>query len=93
VIILGYEYWQRRPSNDPAIVGKTVPGRRDTPPTIIGVMPPGVRFLPSPGHRRAELRRRCDGRFPEPVADPWRQVSMWDVVGRLKPGVTPRRRR
>ena len=23
--------------------------RRDTPATIIGVMPPGVRFLPAPG--------------------------------------------
>ena len=31
------------------IVGKTMRmSRRDTPPTIIGVMPPGVRFLPSP---------------------------------------------
>ena len=37
---------QRRP----AIVGKTMRmSRRETPPTIIGVMRPGVRFLPSPG--------------------------------------------
>ena len=49
VIILGYELWQRKFNGDPNIVGKTIRmSRRETPPTIIGVMPPGVRFLPSP---------------------------------------------
>ena len=50
VIILGYELWQRTFNGDPHIVGKTVPHE---PPRyaaqVIGVMPPGVRFLPSPG--------------------------------------------
>ena len=49
VIVLGYELWQRKFNGDPNIVGKTMRmSRRDTPPTIIGVMPPGIRFLPSP---------------------------------------------
>jgi putative ABC transport system permease protein len=49
VIIIGYDLWQRTFHGDPAIVGKTFRmSRRDTPATIIGVMPPGVRFLPSP---------------------------------------------
>jgi hypothetical protein len=48
-IILGYELWQRKFNGDRHIVGKTIRmSRRDTPPTIIGVMPPGIRFLPSP---------------------------------------------
>src|SRR5262249_43798734 len=50
VVILGYDYWQRRFNGDRTIVGKPVRmSRRDTPPTVVGVMPPGVRFLPSPG--------------------------------------------
>ena len=50
VIILGYELWQRKFNGDPNIIGKTIRmSRRDTPPTVVGVMPPGVRFLPSPG--------------------------------------------
>jgi len=49
LIILGYDFWQRRFHGDPGIVGKTIRmSRRDTPPTVVGVMPPGVRFLPSP---------------------------------------------
>jgi putative ABC transport system permease protein len=49
VMILGYEFWQRRFNGDPGIIGKTIRmSRRATPPTVIGVMPPGVRFLPSP---------------------------------------------
>src|SRR5665213_1730507 len=49
VVILGYDCWQRRFNGDPAILGKTIRmSRRDTPPTVVGVMPPGVRFLPSP---------------------------------------------
>ena len=49
VIVLGYELWQRKFNGDPHIIGKTVRiSRWDTPPTVIGVMPPGVRFLPSP---------------------------------------------
>ena len=49
VIILGYDLWQRKFNGDPHIIGKTMRiSRWDTPPTVIGVMPPGVRFLPSP---------------------------------------------
>jgi putative ABC transport system permease protein len=49
VIVLGYEMWQRKFNGDPHIIGKTIRiSRWDTPPKVIGVMPPGVRFLPSP---------------------------------------------
>jgi putative ABC transport system permease protein len=49
-IVLGYEFWQRVFGGDKQIIGKTVRiSRWDVPPTVIGVMEPGVRFLPSPG--------------------------------------------
>ena len=58
VILLGYELWQRTFNGDPKIIGKTVRiSRWDLPPIVIGVMPPGVRFLPSPGAEGAELQR------------------------------------
>ena len=62
VIILGYELWQRKFNGDPNIIGKTIRiSRSDTPPKVIGIMPPGVRFLPSPGSgARAELQRERD---------------------------------
>src|SRR5438034_169229 len=50
VVLLGYEFWQRAFNGDRQIIGKTVRiSRWDIPPTVIGVMQPGVRFLPSPG--------------------------------------------
>src|SRR5437763_16353277 len=50
VIILGYDLWQRKLNGDPHILGQTIRmSRSDIPPAVIGVMPPGVRFLPSPG--------------------------------------------
>ena len=49
-ILLGYEFWQRAFGGDREIIGKTVRiSRWDVPPTVIGIMEPGVRFLPSPG--------------------------------------------
>jgi putative ABC transport system permease protein len=46
VIVLGYEFWQRAFGGDKQIVGKTVRiSRWDVPPTVIGVMEPGVRFF------------------------------------------------
>src|ERR1700760_3386491 len=49
-ILLGYEFWQRAFGGDKQIIGKTVRiSRWDSSPVVIGVMEPGVRFLPSPG--------------------------------------------
>ncbi len=64
-ILLGYEFWQRAFGGDRQIIGKTVRiSRWDVPPTVIGVMEPGVRFLPSPGAaKEPKLRRQCDGRL------------------------------
>ena len=71
VIILGYDLWQRKFNGDPQIVGKTIRmSRQDTPPTVIGVMPPGVRFLPSPDEcAGAELQCERAGGFLDSGAD------------------------
>ncbi len=92
VIILGYELWQRKFNGDPNILGKTVRmSRADTPPTVIGVMPPQVRFLPSPGASQEpnyNLNAPVDFWVPARV-DPQRMKSRnWDVVARLKDGAT-----
>jgi len=93
VIILGYDCWQRRFNGDPAILGKTIRmSRRDTPPTVIGIMPPGVRFLPSPSASQEpnyDMNATVDFWMPGAPNPQRLKQSMWDVAGRLKQGVTP----
>jgi len=49
-IILGYDLWQREFGGDRNILGKPVTlSRMPAPLPVVGVMPPGVRFLPDPG--------------------------------------------
>ena len=49
-IILGYDLWQREFGGDPDIVGKPVSlSRMPAALPVVGVMPPGLRFLPDPG--------------------------------------------
>src|SRR5689334_22261447 len=92
VIILGYDLWQRKFGGDPTIVGRTVRiSRQQTPPTVIGIMPPGIRFLPSPTTAQEpnyNVNAQVD--FWMPLApNPERlKVPIWDVVGRLSAGAT-----
>jgi putative ABC transport system permease protein len=92
VVLIGYDLWRRKFNGDPHIIGKTIRiSRWDPPPTVIGVMPPGVRFLPSPGAAQ-EPSYNVDGlvQFWIPVTpDPARIKAMqWDVVARLRDGAT-----
>lgn len=92
VVILGYEFWQRRFGGDPKIVGQTIRiSRFDAPPTVIGVMPPGVRFLASPANAQ-EPNYNVDGLVdfwvPAYVDPKDRKAPMFDVVGRLRSGAT-----
>jgi putative ABC transport system permease protein len=93
VVLIGYDLWQRKFNGDPHIIGKTIRiSRMDPPPTVIGVMPPGVRFLPSPGAAQ-EPSYNVNGlvQFWMPVTpNPARIKAMqWDVVARLRDGATP----
>ncbi|HVS66055.1 MAG TPA: ABC transporter permease [Thermoanaerobaculia bacterium] len=93
VMILGHDLWLRRFGGDPAVLGQTLRiSRQETPPTVIGVMPPGVRFLPSARASREpnyDVDALVD--FWAPAA-PTPEVLMrrfWSVVARLEQGVTP----
>jgi putative ABC transport system permease protein len=92
-IVLGYEFWQRTFGGDKEIIGKTVRiSRWDVPPTVVGVMEPGVRFLPSPGAAKEpnyDVNATVDfwvPAYPDPksLKEPY-----WNIVGRLRDGATP----
>jgi len=90
VILLGYEFWKRTFNSDPQIIGKTVRiSRWEVPPTVIGVMQPGVRFLPSPGAAKEpnyNVNALVD--FWIPVAPDPKYVKdpYWNIVARLREG-------
>src|ERR1700737_459812 len=89
-IVLGYELWKRTFNGDPQIIGKTVHiSRWEVPPTVIGVMQPGVRFLPSPGAAKEpnyNVNALVD--FWIPVAPDPKYVKDpdWNIVARLREG-------
>src|SRR5271156_5955943 len=93
VILLGYDLWQRTFNGDPQIIGKTVRiSRWDVPPTVIGVMPPGMRFLPSPGAAKEpnyNVNALVDFWSPAEPDPKYMKYPVWDMVARLKDGVTP----
>ncbi len=92
VIILGYEFWQRKFNGDPNIIGKTIRiSRWKTPPTVIGVMPPGVRFLPSPTTAQEpnyNVNALVDFWIPAVPNPKSLKEPFWNVVGRLNRGAT-----
>jgi putative ABC transport system permease protein len=82
VAIIGYDYWQRRYTGDPNVIGRTLTvdtyGRRDY--TIVGVMPVGFRF---PNRTEIWLPVGRDG-IPRD-----RRGGHWlSVIARLKDGAT-----
>ena len=94
-IVLGYEFWQRAFAGDKEIVGKTVRiSRWDSSPVVIGVMEPGVRFLPSPGAAKEpnyNVNATVDWWVPASPDPKSMKDPDWYVVGRLREGVTPQR--
>lgn len=92
-ILLGYEFWQRAFNGDPQIIGKTVRiSRWDVPPTVIGVMQPGVRFLPSPGAaKEPNYNVNATVDFWAPAMPDPKQMkdAYWDVVARVHQGTPP----
>jgi|SRR5579872_3982101 len=91
-ILLGYEFWQRAFAGDPQIVGKTVRiSRWEIPPTVIGVMQPGVRFLPSPGAAKEpnyDVNATVDFWVPTEPNPKYLKEPYWNVVARLRDGTT-----
>jgi putative ABC transport system permease protein len=92
-ILLGYEFWQRTFGGDKQIIGKTVRiSRWQVTPTVIGVMEPGVRFLPSPGAAKEpnyDVNATVDFWVPAIPEPKYLKEPYWNVVARLRDGVIP----
>ncbi len=90
VILLGYEFWQRTFNGDPQIIGKTIRiSRWEVPPTVIGVMGPGVRFLPSPGAAKEpnyNVNALVDFWIPVAPNPKYLKDPDWNIVARLRDG-------
>ena len=94
VVILSHALWQRRFAGDPNIVGKSLPSlkaqlSKGPSFTVVGVMPPGVQ------HVGGDYRSMPHGESVDvwlPIGLPpqaGRGNHFLNVVGRLKPGVSP----
>ena len=94
-ILLGYEFWKRTFNGNPQIVGQTIRiSRWDSSPVVIGIMEPGVRFLPSPGAAKEpnyDVNATVDLWVPADPDPKFLKEPDWNVVGRLQDGVTPQR--
>jgi putative ABC transport system permease protein len=91
VVVLSDGLWQRRYGADPHIVGRslTLDGKSYT---VVGVMPAVFRFpiqsdLWIPGSRGSAVPPSLAAQFPEADLSTERDVHIYSVVGRLKPGV------
>ena len=90
VILLGYDFWKRTFNENPQIIGKTVRiSRWEVPPTVIGVMPPGIRFLPSPGAAKEpnyNVNALVDFWIPVEPDPKYLKDPYWNIVARLRDG-------
>jgi putative ABC transport system permease protein len=86
VVILSHALWQRRFGGDPSVIGQSVTlDGRDR--VVIGVMPPGFKFI-----------RKADALLPRAidVQDALKNEGMryaGEFIGRLKPGVSVKQAR
>ena len=88
-VVLSYAYWHSHFQDDRGVVGRVVRLNKH-PITILGVAPPGFQgtvlffasdiFVPIVNHEQLSGEKVLDAR-----ADHW----MFELVGHLKPGVTP----
>jgi putative ABC transport system permease protein len=92
-VLIGYHFWQRKFNGDPKILGKTIRiSRFQAPLTIIGVMPPGVRFLPSPGAAQEpnyNVNELVQFWIPVEPTAAQSKLMYWNLVVRLRDGATP----
>jgi len=82
VVVLSHDYWRRRFGGDPSIVGQSATFGKESW-QVVGVMPPGVRFLPE--HR---IAGKVDVWLPYPLDKREPMIISGGVFGRLKPGVS-----
>ena len=90
VVMLGWDFWQRRWGGDPAVLGSTIQ-TSGGPAEVVGVLPPGF-DLPQPGiGGSGDLSGfRVDVWSPLQLSDTARAVNSHYLagIGRLRDGVT-----
>ena len=91
-ILLGYDLWQREFAGDKDIVGRAVTlSRMPAPLPVIGVMPPGLRFLPDPGaaaEPNYDVNAKVDFWLAMTTDDTRVERGAGNAIARLRPGVT-----
>jgi len=92
-ILLGYDLWQREFGGDKDILGRAVTlSRMPAPLPVIGVMPPGLRFLPDPGaaaEPNYDLNAKVDFWLAMTTDETRAERGAGNAIARLKPGATP----
>jgi putative ABC transport system permease protein len=91
-IIIGHDLWQRRFKGDPKVIGQTLQiSRSRVRHTIIGVMPPDVRFMPSPNVAQEpnyNVDAKVDYWLPARIKPDELKAPVAYIFGRLRPGAT-----
>ena len=96
VVILGHELWKSRFGGDPHVVGRTITLSRHRALTVVGVMPPGLRFLPAPLSEDApnyDVNAMVDFWVPQALDRFPPDVPIFNLIARLRDGVTVGRAR
>jgi putative ABC transport system permease protein len=91
VVLISDGLWRTRFQADLRIVGKTLTLSRHRTLTIVGVMPPGIRFLPAPLSEDApgyDVNAMVDFWVPQTLQGFPPDVPIWNAVARLGRGVT-----
>jgi len=89
-VVLGYDFWQRRLGGDESLLGKAIAlGRNEQAYTVVGIMPPGIRFLEAKANALVDFWIPVDRDLPE-IAMGGRGCLRWNIVGRLKPDISVR---
>jgi putative ABC transport system permease protein len=92
VVVLSYGLWQRRFGSDANVLGRNL-SLDEKSYTVIGVMPAGFNFpekaeLWVPGSQGSAVPPSLAAQFPNSDLSGERDIHIFSVVGRLKPGVT-----
>ena len=89
VVILGHELWQRRFHGDSNIIGQVIHFNSSGALTVVGVMPPNLRVLPSPMESHLpsyDANAHVDYWLPASPDDFGAMGTYWAVAGRLRDG-------
>jgi predicted permease len=84
VVILSDSYWRRKFNSDPLVVGKQV-RVAGIANTVVGVLPPGYRFLSSEARLYFPFASRPEDRVPR---ERHSGGNSKHIIARLKPGAT-----